>query len=113
MLGLIVTAVLAIHFDVAAADADDSIRAWARQAHMQVLYDANAVAGLVTRPVRGEYEPIEALRIMLGATGLLADLVNERTVAVFESDNYCHPERGAFAPLPPCVPKPMTIVGQR
>ena len=112
MLGIIVTAVLAIHFDVLAGDADAQIMAWSKQAHLQVLYDANAVAGLVTRPVKGELEPIEALRVMLAATGLLADLVNDHTVAIFESDNYCHPERGAMAPLPPCIQKPLTIPGE-
>ena len=106
--GLVATLTL-FNFDIAGGDADEQIREWSRQTHVQVLYKSETVIGVVTQPVRGELEPLQALRVMLRFTDLQLDSVNDHTIAVIEPIHYCHPERGALAPLPPCAPKALVI----
>jgi hypothetical protein len=96
-------------FDVARGPAPYTILRWSEQAHLQVLFNFDLVTEFDTVAVTGTFEPLDALRRMLKRTHLRARYTNARTVAVFEDQNYCHPEWGAAAPLPPCVPQPLTI----
>lgn len=113
MLSFILTAALAVDFNIAGGDADDRISQWSRAAHLNVLYEMEKVTGVVTQPVHGSFEPIEALRLMLKGTHLAADPVSASAVAVFNPHNYCRPELGASAPLPPCLPRPFCIIKER
>jgi hypothetical protein len=96
-------------FDVAPGPAPLTILRWSEQAHLQVLFNFRLVTEFNTVAVAGTLEPLEALRRMLRRTHLRAEYTNARTVAVFEDQHYCHPEWGAAAPLPPCLPQPLTI----
>jgi len=98
-----------IEFDIPAGHAQETILQWSRQARLQVLYNAWLIDEFDTLAVSGTLEPLEALHRMLKLTGLKSKYVNERGVTVFEDQHYCHPEWGAEAPLPPCVPQPMVI----
>jgi hypothetical protein len=97
-------------FDIPAGHAQKTILQWARQAHLQVLFNALLIEEFDTLQVSGKLEPLEALHRMLRLTGLKSKYVSERGVTVFEDKHYCHPEWGAMdAPLPPCVPQSMVI----
>jgi hypothetical protein len=72
---------------------------------VSVMYDWNVIG-----PVRrARFCPPEPLTANAALTGLLAgtrftwDWVNERTLAVTPI-GACHPEWGANAPAPPCLP---------
>jgi hypothetical protein len=96
-------------FDVGPGPAPRTILQWSEQAHLQVLFNSRLVTEFDTVAVAGTFEPLDALRRMLKRTHLRAEYVNARTVAVFEDQHYCHPEWGAAAPLPPCLPQLLTI----
>jgi len=98
-------------FDIPPGPAVDTIVTWAKQAHVQVLFDWEIVSSYRSQAVKGRLQPIEALRRMLRPTYLTFDYVNDDTFAVFELVHFCHPELGAQAPLPPCVmPTPIVIL---
>jgi hypothetical protein len=55
-----------------------ALKAFAEQAHMQVLYDYDAVASVRCNPVEGEFEKQEALTRLLLNTGLEARYASEQ-----------------------------------
>lgn len=59
-------------FDVPAADAPVSLKQFAQQAGMELLYSAREVAGAKTNAVKGLLTPREALTKMLSGTKLIA-----------------------------------------
>ena len=69
-------------FDIPAADASTALLEFSQQADRQVLFDYAVLRNRRTRSVEGTLPPSEALRSMLKGTGLVADNVNEMTVAV-------------------------------
>lgn len=72
-----------ISFDIPAGPAIDSLEAWSRQAHMQMLYDYQHLAHVGnTRPVSGDLDKIEALRQVTAGTRLRFYIVNGRTVVI-------------------------------
>jgi iron complex outermembrane recepter protein len=71
-----------VEFHVPAGDAARTLNEFSRQANLQLLFDYNLVQGRRTQAVDGWYEARDALRRMLGDTGLTFKLVNERTFAV-------------------------------
>lgn len=72
-----------IDFDVPGGPAFDTLTIWARQAHMQLLFDFQDMehAGN-TRAVRGELDKLEGLRRMTVGTRVQFDIVDDHTVAV-------------------------------
>lgn len=72
-------------FDIPAADAVSALRQFANQSGRQLIYAGDAVAGVRTTLVKGDFTPREALDCMLQDTGL----------AVKEDD-----KTGALAILP-------------
>lgn len=96
----------AIEFDVRQGPAHTMLTEWSRQAHIQALFDDAAMTGLVTGTVKGNYTAEQSLRILLEGTSITYDYVNSHTIA-FVIVLYCRPERGAAAPLPPCVQRPL------
>ncbi len=59
-------------FDVPAAEAPVSLKQFAQQAGMELLYSAKEVAGAKTNAVKGVLTPREALSRMLSGTKLIA-----------------------------------------
>src|SRR5690349_17064020 len=72
----------AVEFHIASGDATLTLNEFGRQAGLQLLFDFSTVKGRVTQSINGFYEPRDALRHMLGNTGLDFAFVNERTLAV-------------------------------
>ena len=69
-------------FDIAAGDARVTLNEFSRQANLQILFDFAALRGRQTHAVAGMLPPAEALKSMLTDTGLSAQDVNERTLAI-------------------------------
>lgn len=59
-------------FDVAADNAERSLKAFSEQAGCGVIFVTDAVKGLRTNPVKGNFTPSEALDILLRNTGLVS-----------------------------------------
>lgn len=59
-------------FDIAASTAELSLRRFAEQSGLDVLYSTEAVSGVRTAAVRGELAPSEALALLLSGTPLVA-----------------------------------------
>jgi len=62
----------AAHFDISAGNGAGQIEEFIRQSNAEVSYRAAEAEKYTTRPVKGEYEPLEALRLMFEGIGLLA-----------------------------------------
>ena len=58
-------------YNIAAGDAVASLRAFALQSGDQLVYSADAVEGIRTNAIKGDYPAVVALRRMLGGTGLV------------------------------------------
>lgn len=71
-----------VTFHVDAGDAAVTLNEYSRQAGLQVLFDFNVVRGRLTRAIAGDLDPDRALTAMLAGSGLVFDLVNDRTLAV-------------------------------
>lgn len=71
-----------VAFEIAAGDAATTLKQFAAQAHVQLLFDYKAVARLKTPALRGQYEPREALNVLLRGTGFSFRVVNDHTFAV-------------------------------
>ena len=59
-------------FDLPAADAAQTLKAYSDQSGEQIVYPVERVRGVKTNAVKGEYSPREALDLMLASTGLSA-----------------------------------------
>lgn len=53
-----------------------------RQTGLQILFEADAVRGHMTRAVSGQLDATEVLHLMLEGSGLMFEIINERTIAV-------------------------------
>ena len=71
-----------VTFEIAAGSATTTLKQFAAQAHMQLLFDFKAVQSLKTPALKGQLEPTEALRILLQGSGLTFRQVNDHTIAV-------------------------------
>lgn len=68
--------------EIAGGTAPEALREFIRQTGLQVLFEFDAVRHHTTQPVRGRFDPSEALAVMLRDSGLRFEFVNERTVSV-------------------------------
>jgi outer membrane cobalamin receptor len=94
------------HFDLPAGDAAQRVRAVATQSGTQVIAPNADLAGIRTRPVRGDYSAAEALRLMLAGTGLEVNsnngaLVITRAAAQSPAMVPASPPEEALASEPP------------
>lgn len=90
-------------FHVRAEDADAALRAFSRQAGVELVYSIDKVAGVETRAIDGDYSPFDALRRMLAGTPLLA-VQDPATGALAVNRRAEAPASGrAPPPLPPAV----------
>src|SRR6266853_1021072 len=69
-------------FEIAAGEAATTLKVFAAQAHVQLLFDYKAVQSLKTPALKGQFEPSEALKILLQGSGLTFRQVNDHTIAV-------------------------------
>ena len=69
-------------YDIPAQSASEGIRTLARDSGLQVIAPSEDVAGVRTNAVRGDYEPVAALRAMLAGTGLQVVETGPGTVTV-------------------------------
>jgi outer membrane receptor protein involved in Fe transport len=60
----------ALHFEIAAGDAEGALRQFSRQAGVELVFSVDKVEGVTTRAVSGDYTPLGALQAMLEGTGL-------------------------------------------
>ena len=85
-------------FSIDAEEAPRSLLEFGRQSAVQILFASEKVKGIVTNAVHGNYEPIEALRLLLKGTPLV---VSEKAdgVLVVEPKSDAH-HVSDLAPLP-------------
>ena len=69
-------------FDIAAQAMPGALKAFAAQAHVQLLFDYKALARLKTGPVKGRMQAQEALTLLLKGSGFVSQRVNDRTIAI-------------------------------
>ena len=101
-----------IAFSIPAQPMPGALRAFAHQAHLQLLFDYRALEHLKAGPVSGRMAAQDALTRLLRGTGFTFTRVNARTIAIRRSRAI---EADPSAPrptprLPPqAAPKPRTI----
>jgi hypothetical protein len=71
-----------VRVEISAGNAAATLTEFIRQTKLQVLFEADAIRGHKTRAVSGRLEAREALRAMLEGSGLIFEIINERTYAV-------------------------------
>jgi hypothetical protein len=59
-----------IDFDISGGSADMTLKEFAKQADVEVVFDPRSVKAIITNPVSGEFSPREALELMLEGTDL-------------------------------------------
>jgi len=69
-------------FNIEAGEAPTTLNEYCQQADKQVLFDYQELRHRRTRSVVGMLTPSEALKRLLQGTDLVADSVNEQTLAV-------------------------------
>lgn len=73
--------------DIPGGLATDTLKEFARQTDVEILFDRQSVYGVKTNPVKGKFDPATALRIMLEDTPLGVDIENETgAYAVFRKE---------------------------
>ena len=63
--------------DIPAGFATQTLKEFARQAKVEIIFDPQSVYGVRTHSVNGDYDPQSALRIMLEDTPLSVDFDDE------------------------------------
>lgn len=71
-----------VRVEINAGNAAVTLTEFIRQTRLQVLFEADAIRGHNTRAVSGRLEAREALRVMLEGSGLMFEIINDRTYAV-------------------------------
>ncbi|MDT9600312.1 TonB-dependent receptor [Sphingosinicella rhizophila] len=69
-------------YNLSSGNAAQRVQALAVQSGVQVMAPQEDLSGITTRPVTGEYTPVEAFRQMLGGTGLEVVANGEDTVII-------------------------------
>lgn len=74
-----------VTFDIRAGTASSSLKEFASQAHLQLLFDYKALEKLKTPSVKGQLTPAEALKEMLEGSGFTFHEINDHTIAITRS----------------------------
>ena len=90
-------------FNIEAQDAADALEEFSAQSHQQLLFDYEAVQGIETPLLRGEWAVAEALDRLLAGSGLSYEIVNDRTISIVRRAQ----QAAAVPPAPPPVPAPL------
>jgi len=61
-----------VHLSIPSSDLGDALIEFARQSRLSLLYSPELVRGRMASPVRGEFEPAEALQRLLAGSGRVA-----------------------------------------
>ena len=69
-------------FNIEAGEAPTTLNEYCQQSDQQVLFDYKELRHRLTHGVNGMLTASEALKVMLQGTGLIADMVNEQTIAI-------------------------------
>jgi iron complex outermembrane recepter protein len=69
-------------FDIPAESAEQSVRKFVEQAGLSVLYESGRLTPFHTHALRGDFEPIEALRMLLDGSGLVYSILNPRVISI-------------------------------
>lgn len=72
----------AVEFEIEAQSLAQALRDFARQAGAQVLYDPDDVAGRKSTELLGNFEPAEALTLLLAGTDLIVEQTDGRTFTI-------------------------------
>ena len=76
-----------LFLDIPEGFATNTLKEFARQTNVELLFDLQSVFGVKTNAVKGKYDPGSALRMMLEDTPLGVDFENESgAYAVFRKD---------------------------
>jgi iron complex outermembrane recepter protein len=70
------------HFDLPAGDARVMLNRFSEQSEIQLLFDFTQLTGKNTNEVVGDYEPEDALRMLLHGLPVNWEFVNDRTLAL-------------------------------
>ena len=87
-------------FDIPAESAEQSVRKFVEQAGLSVLYESGRLTPFQTRALRGDFEPMEALRLLLDGSGLTYSLLNSRVISIDPAPTPPAPPTVASAPAP-------------
>ena len=71
-----------VSFDISSGAATATLKEFATQAHLQLLFDYKAVQRLRTPAIKGQLTPSEALKEMLSGSGFTFRQINDHTIAV-------------------------------
>lgn len=99
-----------VAIDIAAADLGDSLARLGAQADVQLVYDPALVAGRKSRALRGTLSVDEALRRLLGDSGLQFRFIDTATVAIYRPAPRAARAAPAPAPAPPAQPDDGIVV---
>jgi len=69
-------------FDIAAGSAPNTLKQFASQAHVQLLFDYKAIKNLQTPALKGQLYRRQALELLLHDTGLSFGEINDHTIAI-------------------------------
>ncbi|HVU33443.1 MAG TPA: STN domain-containing protein [Opitutaceae bacterium] len=97
--GLHAAEAAATKFDISAGPAEKTLRQFAEQSGADLSYPAEQVRGVRTNPVRGDYTPGAALKLMVGGTPLT--MVQDRASGAFVVRRRAVEAKNAVSPLPP------------
>lgn len=88
-----------------------AIKIWMIQTgEMQILYGSDQLRHVTTNSVQCECTPREALERMFAGKNVLVWQPSPDSYTLTLEDDYCHPELGSQAPLPPCLRYQRTLV---
>lgn len=71
-----------MHFDVPAQALNHALNSFAQQADLRIVFDTSAAEGFTAPRLEGNFTMTEALRQLLGNTGLEFEFVGDRTVTI-------------------------------
>jgi hypothetical protein len=94
-----------VHVLIEAGSAPQTLVQFSQQTQLQLLFRSEVVANRMTRAVNGSFEPTEALAKMLAGSGLVFDIVNEKTIVVDTS----HPTTANTAAGPRAISLPLAL----
>src|SRR5712671_5011911 len=102
--GLLINAARAGDYDIPAGEARETLILWSRVSQIQNIFNYGEIGGTRTAAIKGSFDGLEALIMMLKDTGWIFDPVNDRAIAIVPGPYPpCKPVLGAQAPLPPCI----------
>ena len=85
-------------FSIEAQDAATALTEFARQADRQILFQFERVKGVRTRALAGQYEPADAIRMLLEGTGLVVSIREGGVLVVDTASAVSSGEKLAPAP---------------